>query len=60
MRKKISIGQRISFVGIFILCAGLFCNGFEFISIDVFRVITAIGIITQVVALFFILKRNEF
>jgi len=60
MKRKVSIGQLISIIGTLILYVGLFCNGFELVSITVFRIIIAIGIIAQVVALFFILKKNEF
>lgn len=60
MKRKISIGRFISIIGTLILCAGLLCNSFELISITVFRIIIAIGIIAQVVALFFILKKNEY
>ena len=60
MKRKASIGQFISIIGTLIMCVGLFGNGFELISITVFRIIIAIGIIAQVVALFFILKKNEF
>ena len=60
MKRKISAGQLISIIGILILSAGLLCNGFELISITVFRVIMAIGIITQVIALILILKNNEY
>lgn len=58
--KKISIGQLISIIGTLFLCAGLICNGFELVSITVFRIIVAIGIIAQIVALFFILKKCEY
>lgn len=60
MKRKVSIGQLISIIGTLILCAGLFCNGFSLISVSVFRIIIAIGIMAQVVALLLILKKNEF
>lgn len=58
--KKTSIGRLLGFVGIIILSVGLLCNSFEVISIDIFRIITLIGIVVEIVALFFILKRKEF
>jgi len=58
--KKISIGRLISFIGILVLSIGLICNAFEFVSITAFRIIVLVGIIMEVVALFFILKKSEF
>jgi len=58
--KNISIGRLISFIGILILCIGLICNGFELLSITAFRIIVLVGIIAQVIALVFTLKKNEF
>lgn len=58
--KNISTGRLISFIGILILSIGLICNGFELVSITVFRIIVLVGIIMQVIALVFILKKNEF
>jgi len=58
--KKISTGRLISLIGILILSMGLICNGFEWVSIAVFRVIVLAGIITEVIALVFILKKDEF
>lgn len=58
--KNLSIGRLIGFIGILILSIGLICNAFEFISITAFRIIVLVGIIIEVVALVFILKRNEF
>ena len=61
MKRKLSIGKLLSVIGILILCVGLLCSGFEIISASstVFRIIIAIGIITQAVALVFIIKKNE-
>ena len=58
--KKIGISRLISLIGILVLSIGLICNGFEFVSITAFRIIVLIGIILEVVALIFILKRSEF
>lgn len=58
--KKIGIGRLISLIGILFLSIGLICNAFEFVSITAFRIIVLIGIITEVVALIFILKKSEF
>ena len=60
MKRKISPGQLISLIGTFILCVGLALNGFEIVPVAVFRLIVALGIAAQAVALVFILKRNEF
>ena len=60
MKRKISAGQFISLIGTFLLCAGLVLNGFEIVPITVFRLIVAAGIIVQIIALIFILKRKEF
>lgn len=57
---KIGAGQLISLIGTFILCVGLALNGFEIVPVAVFRLIVALGIAAQAVALVFILKRNEF
>ena len=57
---KISTGRLLSFLGILILCAGLLCNAFEWISNAAFRAIVLAGIITQVAAFIFIIKSNEF
>ena len=59
MKRKISIGQAISIIGILILCVGLICNSFEIVPDVVFRIIVLVGIITEVVAVFFILKKSE-
>lgn len=56
----IGIGRWISMIGILILSAGLLCHGLEAISDTAFRVITLIGIIVQITALVFILKKKEF
>ncbi len=58
--KKFSIGRLISLIGILVLAIGLICNAFEFVSITAFRIIVLVGIITEVVALIFILKKSEF
>ena len=58
--KKIGIGRLISLIGIWLLSIGLICYAFEFVSITAFRIIVLIGIITEVVALIFILKKSEF
>ncbi len=62
MKRKYSIGKLLSIVGILILCAGLFFSGIDFISTSstVFRIIIAVGIITEAVALVFIFKKNKF
>ena len=57
--KKIRIGRLISFIGILVLSIGLICNAFEFVSITAFRIIVLVGIIMDVVALIFILKKSE-
>ena len=57
---KISTGRLLSILGILILCAGLLCNAFEWISHTAFRAIVVTGIITQVAAFIFIIKSNEF
>ncbi|MEE1250933.1 MAG: hypothetical protein UHU19_17140 [Lachnospiraceae bacterium] len=61
-KKKFSIGKFISVIGILILCAGLFFSGIDFISTSstVFRIVIAIGIITEIVAIVFIFKNNKF
>ena len=58
--KKISIGRLISLIGILVMSIGLICNAFELISIVAFRIIVLVGIIMEVVALIFILKKSEF
>ena len=58
--KKISIGRLIGLIGILVLSIGLICNAFEFVSITAFRIIVLVGIIMEVLALIFILKKNEF
>ena len=58
--KKIGIGRLISLTGILVLSMGLVCNAFDFVSITAFRIIVLVGIITEVVALVFILKKSEF
>ena len=60
MKRTVSVGQLTSMIGTLILCAGLFCNGFELISNILFRIIVVIGILVHVVALFFVLKKNEY
>lgn len=58
--KKASIGRIICSIGILILSIGLICNGFELVSVAVFRIIVLAGIIAEIAALVFALKRNEF
>lgn len=58
--KNVAIGRLISSIGILLLSIGLICNGFELVSIAVFRIIVLVGIIAQAIALVFILKKNEF
>ncbi len=60
MKRKISIGQAISIIGILILCIGLICNSLEIVPDVVFRIIVLVGIITEAVAVFFILRKSEF
>ncbi len=58
--KRIGMGRLISLIGILVLSIGLICNAFEIVSITAFRIIVFVGIITEVTALIFILKRSEF
>ena len=58
--KKISIGNLISLIGILFMSIGLIFNAFEIVSITVFRIIILVGIIAEVIALIFILKKSEF
>ena len=58
--KKISIGRLISLIGTLVLSIGLICNAFEIVSITAFLIIVLVGIIMEVVALIFILKKSEF
>ena len=58
--KKIGIGRLISLIGILLLSTGLICNSFEFVSVTLFRMIVLVGIITEIIALIFILKKSEF
>jgi len=58
--KKIGIGRIFSLIGILVLSIGLICNAFEFVSFTAFRIIVLVGLITEVVALIFILKKSEF
>lgn len=60
MKRKVGIGQLISIIGTLIICVGLFCNGLEIVSNMLFRIIVLVGIIAQVIAIVFILKRKEF
>ena len=60
MKRKYSVGRIVSIIGILILCVGLLCNGFELISITMFRIIVLIGIIVNMIALYIILKKKEF
>ncbi len=54
-----SFARIISLVGISVLCAGLFCSAFELIDVFLFRIITLIGVIVQIIALIAALKRKE-
>ena len=58
--KEIRIGRLIALIGILVLSTGLICNAFEIISLTVFRIIVLAGIITEVIALVFTLKKSEF
>ena len=58
--KEIRIGRLIARIGILVLSTGLICNAFEIISLTVFRIIVLAGIITEVIALVFTLKKSEF
>ena len=60
MKRRWSVGRIVSVIGILILCVGLLCNGFELISNTLFRIIVLLGIIVNMVALYIILKRDEF
>lgn len=60
MKIKRSLGKLVSFIGTLVLGVGLICNGFEIISINVFRLIVLIGIIVHLIALGIILKEKEF
>ncbi len=60
MKKELSLAQIISSIGILVLCVGLFCNAFELINVFIFRIITLIGIIIQIIALIIAFKRKEF
>ena len=60
MKIKRSLGKLVSSIGTRVLGVGLICNGFEIISINVFRLIVLIGIIVHLIALGIILKEKEF
>ena len=60
MKIKYSLGKLVSSIGTLVLGVGLICNGFEIISINVFRLIVLIGIIVHLIALGIILKEKEF
>ena len=57
---KISIGRLNSLIGVLVLSMGLICNAFEIVSSAAFRIIVLVGIITEVVALIFTIKKSEF
>lgn len=59
MRKR-SIGQWLALLGNLVMCIGLILNGFEIISHTGFRIIVLVGVIIDVIALFFIWKKSEF
>ena len=59
MRKR-SIGQWLVLIGNLVLCIGLILNGFEVISLSVFRVFVLIGLVIFIAALIVIWKRSEF
>lgn len=58
--KNSSIGRLISSIGTLIISVGLICNGLELLSTTAFRIIVLVGIIAQVIALIFSLKKKEF
>ena len=58
--KNVSIGRLTLFIGTLILSIGLICNSFELVSVTLFRIIVLVGIITEIIALIFILKKSEF
>ena len=60
MKRRWSVGRIVSVIGTLVLCVGLLCNGFELISNTLFRIIVFIGTMVNLVALFIILKREEF
>lgn len=59
MRKR-SVGQWLALLGNLVVSIGLLLNGFEIVSHTVFRIIVLIGVIIDIVALFFIWKKSEF
>ena len=59
MRKR-SIGQWLVLAGNLVICVNLILNGFEIIPLMVFRIITAIAVIIDIVALILIWKKSEF
>ena len=59
MRKR-SIGQWLVLAGNLVICVNLILNGFEIIPLTVFRIITAIAVIIDIVALILIWKKSEF
>lgn len=58
--KNVSIGRLILFIGMLIVCIGLICNGFEIVSVTQFRIIVLVGVIAEIIAIIFILKKGEF
>lgn len=58
MRKR-SVGQWLALLGNLVVSIGLLLNGFEIVSHTVFLIIVLIGVIIDIVALFF-MKKSEF
>lgn len=54
-----SVGPILSRIGLFIICIGLGLNGFELLSVTVFRIIILTGVIFQAAALALILKSDN-
>ena len=59
MRKR-SVGQWLILAGNLVICINLILNAFELLSLMAFRIITAIAIIIDMVALIMIWKKSEF
>lgn len=58
--KNISIARIVSLIGILVLSTGLILNSFELISTRAFRIITLLGLVVEVSALFLTFRKNEF
>ena len=59
MRKR-SIGQWLVLAGNLVICIDLLLNGFELISLTVFRAIILIAVVIDISALVVIWKKSEF